>query len=145
MEGLVQSLEYRTEILAWLFLMTTVFLVCRCLPPHCAHPPPSQGGSKQALSTHSHKETNSSWRLTSITSSETDRLSKVLSKRLHIRDGGVVYSAALWIFLREPSAYWVQSAQCPGCCVFLSGLLHAVSVLPLRGPASQNHPLLGFL
>lgn len=100
--------EYRREIPAWLFLMTTVFLVCGCLPPHCA-PSPSQGGSKQALSIRSHKEAGSSWRLISITSSEPNHLSKVLSKCLHTRDEGVAYSAAFWIFLWEPSASWVSS------------------------------------
>lgn len=62
-----------------------------------------------ALSIRSHKEAGSSWRLISITSSEPNHLSKVLSKRLHVRDEGVAYSAAFWIFLREPSASWVSS------------------------------------
>lgn len=138
------NLEYGTEIPAGLFLMTTIFLVCGCLPPHCA-PSPSQGGSKQALSIPSHKEAGLSWRLISITSSEPNRLSKVLSKRLHIRDEGVTYSAAFWIFSsRAISILSLQSAQCPGCCVFLSGLLHTINIL-LQGPVNQNHPLLGFL
>lgn len=120
---LLKSSGCRMEMLAWLLILRAPFL----LTVHC-RPLASVLTRNQA-----HLEG-----LPLQPQLKPNCLSEVLSECLRSGGEGGACSTAVWIVTSIPS---LHSAHYPSYCVFLSDLLHAVSLLLFSVPVNQNQPL----